>query len=97
MGGAFWFLGVLAEATPSPSPTPGLREGLDESMISPGLAGFLAIFGVALASLVLFYSLTSKLRGVRYRGELAAAEKEQPEAGTEKPADPEDGEPSARA
>lgn len=70
---AWWLAGVLSSATPSPNPTPGLREGLDESVISPGLAGFLAVFGVALASLVLFYSLTGKLRGVKHRGELAEA------------------------
>ena len=62
-------VGVLTQATPSPVPTPGLREGLDEGSISPGLAGFLAVFGIALASLVLFYSLTGKLRRVRRRGE----------------------------
>src|SRR5690554_2324680 len=74
MSGALWrFAGVLAEATPSPSPTPGLRDGLEESMISPGLAGFLAVFAIALASLALFYSLTRKLRRVKYRGELAEA------------------------
>jgi len=74
MSGVLWRLaGVLAEATPSPSPTPGLREGLDESAISPGLAGFLAVFAIALASLALFYSLTGKLRRVKRRGELAEA------------------------
>ncbi|NLF04257.1 MAG: hypothetical protein GX593_04545, partial [Actinomycetales bacterium] len=64
-----WWAGVLAEATPSPSPTTGLREGLEESAISPGLAGFLAVFAIAVASLALFYSLTGKLRGVKHRGE----------------------------
>ncbi|MDQ2623859.1 MAG: hypothetical protein M3Y20_01735, partial [Actinomycetota bacterium] len=87
MSGALWrFAGVLAEATPSPSPTPGLRDGLEESMISPGLAGFLAVFAIALASLALFYSLTRKLRRVKYRGELAEAaaadDGEVPDAGT---------------
>lgn len=71
MGPVHRLLGVLAQATPSPSPTPGLREGLEESAISPGLAGFLAIFGVALASVLLFYSMTGKLRGVRVRDGVA--------------------------
>lgn len=64
-------VGVLTQATPSPSPTPGLREGLDESAISPGLAGFLAVFGIALVTVLLFYSLTNKLRGVRQRDGVA--------------------------
>lgn len=59
---------VAAAATPSPNPTPGLRDGLDESIISPGLAGFLAVFGIALVAVLLFYSLTSKLRRVKVRG-----------------------------
>lgn len=71
MGPVHRLLGVLAQATPAPSPTPGLREGLEESAISPGLAGFLAIFGVALASVLLFYSMTGKLRGVRVRDGVA--------------------------
>jgi len=83
-----WWAGVLAEVTPSPSPTPGLRDGLEESAISPGLAGFLAVFAIALASVALFYSLTRKLRGVKYRAEAA----ESPEPGG--PA-PEPGGPAA--
>lgn len=64
-------LAALVADAPSPNPTPGLREGLDESIISPGLAGFLAVFGVALAAVVLFYSLTGKLRRVKVRGAAA--------------------------
>ena len=78
-----WWAGVLTEVTPSPSPTPGLRDGLEESAISPGLAGFLAVFAIALASVVLFYSLTRKLRGVKYRAE--AAESAEPGASAPEP------------
>lgn len=65
-------LAALVAVAPSPNPTPGLRDGLDESIISPGLAGFLAVFGIALAAVLLFYSLTGKLRRVKVRGAGAA-------------------------
>lgn len=75
-------VGVLADVTPSPSPTPGLREGLEADAVSPGFAGFVAVFAVALACLVLFSSLTGKLRKVRRRGELAEAEEAAADSGT---------------
>ncbi len=96
MSGVLWrFAGVLAEATPSP--TPGLRDGLDESAISPGLAGFLAVFAIALASLALFYSLSGKLRGVKHRGELAEAAQGDVESGGSGPdvGSPTDDEPDS--
>lgn len=54
-------------AAPVPDPEQPLREGLTESDISPGVLGFLSIFVVAVASVVLVRSLVSKLRGVQYR------------------------------
>ncbi|MET4223441.1 hypothetical protein [Oerskovia enterophila] len=66
-GGPGWAAGVTAETTPSPAPTTDeLRPGLEPTDVSPGLPGFLTIFAVALACVVLFLSLTKQLRKVRY-------------------------------
>ena len=63
-------------ATPSPSPSPGsgLQPGLEPGDVSPGLLGFLPVFAIALVCIVLFRSLTTKLRGVKRRQELLDAE-----------------------
>ena len=63
-------------ATPTPSPSPGsdLQPGLEPGDVSPGLLGFLPVFAIALVCIVLFRSLTTKLRGVRRRQELLDAE-----------------------
>ncbi len=52
---ALW---VLTAPSPSPSPT----QGPTELEVTPGLAGFLAIFVVAVACVLLFLSLTRHLR-----------------------------------
>lgn len=64
----------LWEATPSPSPTatstspaPQLREDLDVDDVSPGFAGFIATFVVALALIVIIFFFTRSLRKVAYR------------------------------
>ena len=59
-----------AETTPEPSPSSTqspLREDLDASEVSPGLAGFLAIFVVVVATIFLVLSMTRKLRKVNHR------------------------------
>jgi hypothetical protein len=62
---------VLALGAATPEPVgPELREGLDPLDITPGALGFVVIFAVVLVCIPLFRSMTSKLRGVRYRGEL---------------------------
>ena len=66
-GGPGWAAGVTAETTPSPAPTGGdLRPGLEPTDVSPGLPGFLTIFAVALACVVLFVSMNKQLRKVRH-------------------------------
>lgn len=68
-GGPGWAADVVAEtATPSPSDDP-LREDLDPNDVSPGLAGFLAIFAVALATVALFFGLSRQLRRMRHNAE----------------------------
>lgn len=53
----------LATATPSPTP-------LDEDMVTPGWIGFVAIFAIALATVLLIIDMTRRIRRVRYREEV---------------------------
>lgn len=63
---------LLHTETTTPEPTPSstqspLREDLDAVDVSPGLPGFLAIFFVALVTIILVLSMTRKLRKVNHR------------------------------
>jgi len=64
----------VAAPSPSPSPGSGLQPGLEPGDVSPGLLGFLPVFAIALVCIVLFRSLTTKLRGVKRRQALLDAE-----------------------
>ena len=65
----------VAQPTPSPSPSPQSFSPLE---VSPGLAGFVPVFLIALACIVLFLSLTRHLRRVTVRqAQVDAAEREQ--------------------
>lgn len=86
-GGPGWAADVVAEtATPSPSDDP-LREDLDPNDVSPGLAGFLAIFAVALAAVGLFFGLSRQLRRMRHNAEVQGI-------GAEGPIEPDAGDPA---
>jgi hypothetical protein len=55
-------LGRLAAAVdPAPSPSPTARV-LEDWEVTPGLEGFLATFGIALAAVLLFLSLSRHMR-----------------------------------
>lgn len=41
-------------------------------MVTPGVIGFIATFGVAIASLLLILDMVRRVRKVRYREEIAA-------------------------
>ncbi|BDZ42785.1 hypothetical protein GCM10025865_20840 [Paraoerskovia sediminicola] len=74
--------GLLAAATPAPSPSSDpLRPELSPYDVSPGLIGFLVIFAVALATVVLFLSLTKHLRTARRNDERRRAAGEVPGGG----------------
>jgi hypothetical protein len=62
--------------------------------IGPGFAGFLAIFGVAVATVLLLRSMVGHLRKVRYSPDPAAQDHEDAPAGAA--ADPSGGTPSDR-
>ena len=62
-------LGVL-QAAPSPE------------TVGPGLGGFLAIFGVALATVLLLRSMVGHLRKVRYSPDPAQARQDTADSGS---------------
>jgi hypothetical protein len=68
------WLQVWAEVGPSPSPSPSVQEIPPADQTSPGLIGFLVTFGVAIAVMLLGYSLVRKLRRVERRGRQLEAE-----------------------
>jgi len=56
--------------------------------VSPGIAGFLVVFALALATVVLIRSMVGHLRKVRYSPDPAAGEPETPAGDPAGPADP---------
>lgn len=57
-------------ATPSPLPTPGLREGISEDQITPGLWGFIMTAFFVLATTLLIVDMVRRIRRVRYRAQV---------------------------
>lgn len=59
---------VLAEGTPTPSPSDG---GFDAVSVSPGLGGFIMMFLLAVAVLLLVVSMSRKIRRIQARERVA--------------------------
>ncbi len=57
-------------ATPSPLPTPSLREGISEDQITPGLWGFIMTAFFVLATTLLIVDMVRRIRRVRYRAQV---------------------------
>lgn len=57
---------VLAAATPTPSASTDPAH----TFYSPGTTGFLAIFGVTVAAVLLIFDMVRRVRRVRYREEI---------------------------
>lgn len=69
---------------PSPSPLPGLKPGLTQDMVTPGLLGFVATAFIVVIMAFLIVDMVRRIRRVRYRGEVAeAAEQNAEQAGAE--------------
>lgn len=58
------WLGVLMAATPTPNPD------FDPNSVTPGWIGFVAIFVVAIGTVVLVFDMVRRIRRTRYRGEI---------------------------
>ena len=56
---------VIFSVTPSPSPAE-----YDPNLVTPGVVGFIAIFLVAAATVLLMLDLSRRVRRTRYRGEI---------------------------
>lgn len=56
--------------TPSPLPTPSLREGISEDQITPGLWGFIMTAFFVLATTLLIVDMVRRIRRVRYRAQV---------------------------
>lgn len=72
--------------TPSPSPTPVRTP--DPDSVTPGVLGFLAIFLLAVATLLLMRNLTSRLRRLRYREDQRLLDERRAAAGDNEGTDP---------
>jgi len=64
------YLLLSLAATPSPLPTPGLREGISEDQITPGLWGFIMTAFFVLATTLLIVDMVRRIRRVRYRAQV---------------------------
>lgn len=56
--------------TPSPLPTPSLREGISEDQITPGLWGFIMTAFFVVATTLLIVDMVRRIRRVRYRAQV---------------------------
>lgn len=59
---------LAAAATPSPSPVPNFNP----DSVTPGLLGFLIIFLIAVATILLIVDMTRRIRRTRYRADVTA-------------------------
>lgn len=77
--------------TPSPLPTPGLREGISADQITPGLWGFIMTAFFVLATTLLIVDMVRRIRRVRYRAQVEDERQAAAEAADVEAADGHDG------
>ena len=53
--------------TPTPQPTPSLREGITQDQVTPGLLGFIMTAFFVVATALLIVDMVRRIRRVRYR------------------------------
>ncbi|MET1085832.1 MAG: hypothetical protein ABWY04_01720 [Arthrobacter sp.] len=56
--------------TPTPLPTPSLREGITEDQVTPGLLGFIMTAFFVVATALLIVDMVRRIRRVRYRAQV---------------------------
>ena len=61
---------LLAATDPAIPPQPGLRPGLTEDQITPGLLGFIITFSIVVVMFFLIRDMTKRVRRVRYRAQV---------------------------
>lgn len=63
--------------TPAPSPgNGGLRPGLSEDQVTPGLLGFVMTAFMVIAVVLLMVSMTRRIRRIRYRAQVSDTEQD---------------------
>lgn len=80
-----WAIGGYVSLTTTPPPSPGtngLRPGLTENMVTPGLLGFVMTAFMVIAVVTLMVSMTRRIRRLRYREQLREDTTTQPDQGT---------------
>lgn len=61
---------LLAATDPAIPPQPGLRPGLTEDQITPGLLGFIITFSIVVVMFFLIRDMVKRIRRVRYRAQV---------------------------
>jgi len=56
--------------TPTPMPTPTLRDGISEDQVTPGLLGFVMTAFFVVATALLIVDMVRRIRRVRYRAQV---------------------------
>ncbi|WP_426766353.1 hypothetical protein ACP3TD_06920 [Pseudarthrobacter sp. 1G09] len=56
--------------TPTPMPTPTLRDGITEDQVTPGLLGFIMTAFFVVATALLIVDMVRRIRRVRYRAQV---------------------------
>jgi hypothetical protein len=56
--------------TPTPQPTPSLREGITQDQVTPGLLGFIMTAFFVVATALLIVDMVRRIRRVRYRAQV---------------------------
>ena len=61
---------ILLAADPAVPSPPGLRPGLSEDQITPGVLGFIVTFAIVIAMVFLIRDMVKRIRRVRYRAQV---------------------------
>ncbi|NAZ87226.1 hypothetical protein [Kineococcus indalonis] len=68
--------GAPLAATPTPTTSSGTQQpSVDADLVTPGLGGFLALFGLALALYLLGRSMARRVQRVNHRARVEAEER----------------------
>lgn len=59
---------AVAHAAATPTPSPGAPP---TDMVTPGVIGFVVIFGLAIVTILLLLDMNRRIRRARYRDEIA--------------------------
>jgi hypothetical protein len=64
------YLLLSLATTPTPLPSPTLREGISEDQVTPGLLGFIMTAFFVVATALLIVDMVRRIRRVRYRAQV---------------------------